>query len=262
MIPRIFALIAAGGSGSRAGGAKPKQYQVLAGRPVLAHTLRVFAALPGVNQTLVLTAPQDPHWPAFEQAWADNAGGAHDTLDTHDTDRGGAARASQPRRWTGVPRAGAARAQTVANGLDALLQMQGARLNDWVLVHDAARCLVTVAQMQGLIDACLHHPVGGLLATPVADTLKQAEQAQQGQPPCVRDTLDRSDKWLAQTPQMFRLGVLRDALCMAGDAVTDESSAVEALGLQPLLVRGSAHNIKLTWPEDFALAEAILQSRQ
>lgn len=243
-LSKIFVLIAAGGSGSRAGGSLPKQYQRVAGWPVLAHTLRAFGAVPGLTKLLVLTSPQDPHWAEFESSLA-------------------VANPAQPSpHWAQSPCAGATRAQTVANGLEALLQGgHGAALSDWVLVHDAARCLISATHIQALLDAVLPHPVGGLLALPVADTLKQADGAAPGQT-VVRDTLDRADKWLAQTPQMFRLGVLRDALRMAGDAVTDESSAVEALGLQPLLVRGSAHNIKLTWPEDFALAEAILQSRQ
>ena len=117
-----------------------------------------------------------------------------------------------------------------------------------MLVHDAARCLVTPALVDRLIDACVGDAVGGLVAQPLADTLKQEEQGR------VAATLPRSQKWLAQTPQMFRLGLLRRALAAAGDKVTDEASAVEALGLRPRLVPGSALNMKVTWPEDFALA--------
>ena len=149
---------------------------------------------------------------------------------------------------------GATRAQSVLNGLGAL-QAQGAAASDWVLVHDAARCLVTPAQIDALIDACQHDPVGGLLALPLPDTLKQAQAER------VAQTVDRRDKWLAQTPQMFRLGALQQALASAGDAVTDESSAMEALGLAPRLVAGSAQNFKVTYPEDFALAEAVLRAR-
>jgi 2-C-methyl-D-erythritol 4-phosphate cytidylyltransferase len=150
---------------------------------------------------------------------------------------------------------GATRAQSVANGLDSLLEGD-ADAQDWVLVHDAARCLVTPEQIDRLIDACLHDAVGGLLALPLPDTLKHAAQGR------VDGTLDRSDKWLAQTPQMFRIGALRDALQRCGEAVTDESSAMESLGLQPLLVEGSAQNFKVTYPQDFALAQAVLQSRR
>jgi len=146
----------------------------------------------------------------------------------------------------------------VRQGLDALLQA-GAETGDWVLVHDAARCLVTPGQIDQLIDACQHDAVGGLLAHKLPDTLKsEGSLERQGR---VAATLDRGDKWLAQTPQMFRIGVLRQALALAGAAVTDESSAIEMLGLAPRLVVGSAQNFKVTYPEDFALAEAILLNR-
>ncbi len=150
---------------------------------------------------------------------------------------------------------GATRAATVLNGLQALRQ-NDASAHDWVLVHDAARCLVTPTQIEALIAACEHDGVGGLLAQRVADTLKAASP--EGR---VATTLTRADKWLAQTPQMFRIGMLIDALQRAGDAVTDEASAIEALGLAPLLVPGSAQNFKLTYLEDFALAEALIGSR-
>jgi 2-C-methyl-D-erythritol 4-phosphate cytidylyltransferase len=150
---------------------------------------------------------------------------------------------------------GATRAQSVANGLDALLQ-QDAAPTDWVLVHDAARCLITPAQINTLIDACVLDSVGGLLALPLPDTLKAAKDGR------VAATLERSDKWLAQTPQMFRIGALKAALLAAGDSVTDESSAMEAVGCSPLLVEGSAQNFKVTYPQDFALAESVLLSRR
>ena len=153
-----------------------------------------------------------------------------------------------------APCGGATRAQSVANGLDALLQ-RGASPTDWVLVHDAARCLITPDQINTLIDVCLPDAVGGLLALPLPDTLKAAADGR------VAATLARSDKWLAQTPQMFRIGALQAALQFAGDAVTDESSALEAQGLRPLLVEGSAQNFKVTYRQDFALAESVLLSR-
>lgn len=149
---------------------------------------------------------------------------------------------------------GATRAQTVTNGLKTLSEA-GALPGDWVLVHDAARCLITAQQINALIDACLDDAVGGLLALPLPDTLKQAVDAR------VASTLERSDKWLAQTPQMFRLQDLAQALQAAGDAVTDESSAMEFVGKSPKLVRASAQNFKVTYPEDFALAAAVLSSR-
>ncbi|MDP3604165.1 MAG: 2-C-methyl-D-erythritol 4-phosphate cytidylyltransferase, partial [Polaromonas sp.] len=156
-----------------------------------------------------------------------------------------------------LPCGASSRAGSVFNGLQALLA-QGAALDDWVLVHDAARCLITSALIDQLIVACHSDPVGGLLAQPVPDTLKQGQDGR------VVETVSREGKWQAQTPQMFRLGALTQALKMAvtlGEAVTDEASAMEAAGLSPKLVRGSAHNFKVTYPEDFVLAEALIKSR-
>ncbi|MFZ4481355.1 MAG: IspD/TarI family cytidylyltransferase, partial [Rhodoferax sp.] len=147
------------------------------------------------------------------------------------------------------------RASSVFGGLGFLLS-QGAVRQDWVLVHDAARCLVTSTQINALIDRCEEDPVGGLLAHKLPDTLKRAVNGR------ATATLDRGDKWLAQTPQMFRIGMLADAMALAGEEVTDESSAMERSGFHPLLVPGSAQNFKLTYPEDFALAEAVLSARR
>ena len=157
-----------------------------------------------------------------------------------------------------APCGGASRAESVRNGLLALREA-GASEADWVLVHDAARCLIKAEQVDALIDACESDAVGGLLALKLPDTLKSEVDGR------VSATLDRSDKWLAQTPQMFRLGALLDALQARADSgfegVTDEASAMEMAGHSPRLVPGSAQNFKVTYPEDFALAEAILRSR-
>jgi len=188
------------------------------------HTLAAFAAVPRIADLLVVVAPGD-HF--FEQHSAPvlvaNCGGC-------------------------------TRARSVFNGLNVLLT-HGAMPVDWVLVHDAARCLVTPAQINALIDACEHDEVGGLLAHKLADTLKCESDGR------VVATLERGDKWLAQTPQMFRIGALVDALQQAGDQVTDEASAMEAMGHRPKLVPGDAQNFKVTYAEDFALAEIILRSR-
>ena len=226
--PRCHALVPCAGSGSRAGTAQPKQYQPLAGRPLVHHTLAALGAVARIDRLLVVVAPGD------------------DTL-------------RQPgARWQLADCGGATRAESVCNGLDHLLA-SGAAPQDWVLVHDAARCLVTPALIDALIDACLPDAVGGLLALPLPDTLKRAQDGR------VAATVERADKGLAQTPQMFRIGALRAALAphaASGFAgITDEASAMEAAGQRPLLVRGSALNIKVTWPEDFALAEALLASR-
>ena len=192
------------------------------------HTLAAFAGVKRLEKTLVVVAPNDVFFDALpEKSFAVAACG------------------------------GASRADSVRQGLNAL-QQAGAEAGDWVLVHDAARCLVTPDEINQLIDACQHDDVGGLLAHKLPDTLK-CEAAGR-----VAGTLDRSDKGLAQTPQMFRIGLLMralDAAESAGHVVTDESSAIEALGLAPKLVAGSAQNFKVTYPEDFALAEAILLSR-
>jgi 2-C-methyl-D-erythritol 4-phosphate cytidylyltransferase len=186
------------------------------------HTLDAFAAVERLAGTLVVVSDGDDFFDAFS-ARVVNCGGA-------------------------------TRAKSVSNGLGALL-VHGAVASDWVLVHDAARCLITANQINALIDACVGDGVGGLLALPLPDTLKSANNGR------VAATLERSDKWLAQTPQMFRLGALKAALQAAGDAVTDESSAMEFVGLSPLLVEGSAQNFKVTYPQDFALAESVLLSR-
>lgn len=224
--PRCFALVPAAGVGTRSGAEGPKQYVPLAGRPMMAHTLAALAAVPALEATLVVLSPEDDRFeaalPGFE-GWLSRCGGA-------------------------------TRAETVANGLDELIA-RGAAPHDWVLVHDAARCLLRPEWVEALITACADDEVGGLLALPVADTLKQASQGR------VMDTVDRQHKWAAQTPQMFRLGLLKPALLQAGAAVTDEASAVEALGHQPLLVEGTLENFKVTWPADFALAERLLKTR-
>ena len=227
--PRCYALVPCAGVGERAGTGVPKQYAQLRGRAGVAHTLDALRAVPRLAATLLVLAPDDR---IFESLVPGAAG---------------------HRTW--VERCGGAtRAQSVTNGL-AVLREHGARDGDWVLVHDAARCLLRPEWVERLIDACAGDEVGGLLALPLADTLKAAHGDR------VAATLDRAGKWLAQTPQMFRLGLLQRALARSGDAVTDESAAVEALGLQPRLVPGEAENIKLTWPADFVLAQRLLETR-
>jgi 2-C-methyl-D-erythritol 4-phosphate cytidylyltransferase len=228
--PRCYALVPCAGVGERAGVGGPKQYREIAGRSVVAHTLAALARVPRLAGTLVVVAPEDrvfeAHVPAV-QAWVSRVGGA-------------------------------TRAASVLNGLQALAG-RGARDDDWVLVHDAARCLLQPADVERLIAACEGDAVGGLLALPVADTLKR-EGTGPGEGR-VSATVERRAMWQAQTPQMFRLGLLREALRAAGDAVTDEASAIEALGHAPRLVAGSLENFKLTWPADFALAERLLRTR-
>ena len=227
--PRCFALVPCAGVGERAGGNGPKQYAMVAGRTVVAHTLAALAAVPRLVATLVVLAPGDESFerdvpiPGDASLWVARCGGA-------------------------------TRAATVAAGL-AELRQRGVTNHDWVLVHDAARCLVQPAWVERLINACFDDDVGGLLALPVADTLKRSANDR------VVSTVDRREIWTAQTPQMFRLGLLARALSEAGEGVTDEASAVEQLGLQPRLVRGELENFKLTWPGDFGLAQRLLETR-
>ena len=225
---RLFALLPCAGTGSRAGTAGPKQYEPLLGVPLVLHTLSAFHAVDRIDHVLVAVSPGDRFL----------------SVDDPQTQL--------------VRCGGATRAQSVFNGLQALRE-SGVPDIDWVLVHDAARCLVTPAQVDALIDACWNDAVGGLLALPLPDTLKAEAHGR------VAATVDRSDKWLAQTPQMFRLGALHAALSLTADrgfaGVTDEASAMEMAGHAPQLVRGSAQNFKVTYPEDFALAEAVLRSR-
>ncbi len=233
---RCYALVPCAGVGARAGTAGPKQYAPLAGQPLIARTLAALARVPRLAATLVVLAPGD------------------DEFERHAPAHVGAA------CWT-ARCGGATRAATVAAGL-AELAARGAADGDWVLVHDAARCLVEPAAVDRLINACLYDAVGGLLALPLADTLKQAQPpatAAAGlHPTRTAATIGRTGKWLAQTPQMFRLGLLRSALAAADGDVTDDAGAVEALGLAPLLVVGDRANLKLTWPEDFRFAARLV----
>lgn len=236
---RFFALLPSAGVGARAQAqgqpAWPKQYQSLAGRPVLAHTLAAFEALGTELVGLaVVISPEDALLSQLLPGL-------------------------QAQGVTVLRSGGATRADSVRQGLTDWAALPGGPLpQDWVLVHDAARCLVTPEQIRRLIHTCRDDAVGGLLALPLPDTLK-AEQAGR-----VAQTLERSDKWLAQTPQMFRWQDLAHALQQAAErglAITDEASALEAQGLAPRLVPGSAQNFKITYPEDFALAEAVLRAR-
>jgi 2-C-methyl-D-erythritol 4-phosphate cytidylyltransferase len=222
---RCFALVPCAGTGSRAGTNGPKQYERIAGHPMVWYTLAAFAAVKRISKTVVVVAPGDGF---FERNPTSAA--------------------------LVVPCGGATRAASVRNGLYELGRA-GAAERDWVLVHDAARCLITPELIDSLIDACGEDPVGGLLAHQLVDTLKREEGGR------VAATLERHDKWLAQTPQMFRLGMLLEAIERAGANITDEAGAIEGLGHHPLLVQGGTQNFKVTYPEDFAIAEAVLKGR-
>ncbi len=226
---RHYAIDPAAGSGSRFGAEKPKQYLDLLGRPLIFHTLAALCACPDIERVWVVLAPDDPWWPRTD--WSELGS----KLET-------------------VRCGGATRAESVSNGLQAAAMV--AADDDWVLVHDAARPCLSPAMLDALFDELAKDPVGGILAVPVADTLKRADAEQR-----VAATEPRDGLWQAQTPQMFRYGLLCDALQKCRD-VTDEAGAVEALGLRPKLVRGDATNLKVTYPADLPLAAMILRARK
>jgi len=228
--PRFHVVIPCAGTGSRAGVDIPKQYALLAGIPMVMHTLKAFSGVAGLGHALLVVSPQDTYMSELLIQYPQPA-------------------------FQCVPRGGTTRAQSVLGGLRSL-QERGSDPMDWVLVHDAARCLITSRLIQALLQACAQDPTGGLLALPLPDTLKASVGDR------VSATLSRSDKWLAQTPQMFRLGALTQALEQPTENITDEASAMEAKGHTPLLVEGASFNFKVTYPQDWALAESVLNDRQ
>ena len=233
-----YAVIPAAGTGSRFGAGMPKQYLPLNGAPLIQHTLQALLSDARIAQVVVVLSPDDTHW--HEACLPTGAAG----------------------RVRVVHTGGATRADSVVNGIKWLQSNLDVNQEDWVLVHDAARPCLMTTQLADLIDALADDPVGGLLAIPVADTLKRGDTAAR-----VMATVDRQQLWQAQTPQMFRLGLLQLALTAAladpetAAAVTDEASAIEMLGHQPRLVPGAYDNFKVTWPGDFALAERLLSTR-
>ena len=227
---RYWLIMAAAGSGRRMASTVPKQYLQIMGKTVLEHSLDRLLSLPLVAGGVLVLAPDDQHWESLNY---------------------------RPDKPLWLARGGDERAQSVFNGLQALATR--AAEDDWVMVHDAARPCVRQADLIHLCESIRNDPVGGLLAVPVKDTLKQGDAALR-----VITTVDRSTLWQAQTPQVFRLSVLRQALNTAlqqGSLVTDEASAIERLGLPVRLVAGHYDNIKITTQEDILLAEFYL-SRQ
>jgi 2-C-methyl-D-erythritol 4-phosphate cytidylyltransferase len=227
---RRWAIVPAAGQGTRFGNGEPKQYTPLLGRPVISWTLETLLAEESLAGVVVALTGNDS-------------------------------------QWHGLPEAASARVQTCTGGsrreasvCNALAALAGrAADTDWVLVHDAARPCLRHADLQRLFAEVADDPVGGLLAVPVSDTLKRADAQQR-----IEQTVERHGLWRALTPQMFRYGLLYRALCLCIErerAVTDEAAAIESLGLQPRVVHGHADNIKITNPEDAALAAAILVSQ-
>ncbi len=223
---RHYAIVPAAGSGARFGAEIPKQYLELAGRPLIHHALAALCRCPRIERVWVVLSPGDAWWASFDWSMLGD-------------------------KLQAVFCGGATRAESVANGLEAAAGVLAAE--DWVLVHDAARPCLSQSMLASLFDQLADDPVGGLLAVPVADTLKRADAEQR-----VAATEARDGLWQAQTPQMFRYGLLRQAL-NGQRGVTDEAGAIEASGFKPRLVRAEATNLKVTFPADLRLAELILQ---
>jgi 2-C-methyl-D-erythritol 4-phosphate cytidylyltransferase len=228
----FHALIPAGGGGARFGAERPKQYLALAGKPMLWHAVKS-VCVPPVENVFVVLAPEDGEfarhdWSAFEG------------------------------RLEPLYCGGATRRDSVYNGMVAA--MAAVNADDWMLVHDAARPCLPAQDLANLITETREDSIGGILALPSADTVKRAGKDEAGTQR-IAGTEDRTQLWLAQTPQMFRCGLLMEALKKAKSPVTDEASAVEQMGLRPRLVAGSRENIKVTFAEDLKIAEAILEKR-
>lgn len=217
-------IIPAAGVGNRMANVLPKQYIALGGKPMISHSIQVFFNHPRIAAIHVALNPEDDFWRSLTLE-------PESRLHLH---------------YTG----GATRAKTVLNTLHAIAPKL--HDDDWVLVHDAARPGLTHALLDQLINQLENDTVGGLLALPVADTLKQSAADNQ-----VKQTISRANLWQAQTPQMFRYGTLKNALSQFKDSVTDEAEAIEELGLSPKLVQGELRNLKVTYPQDLTLLEAL-----
>ena len=236
-----WAVVPAAGIGRRMGAEKPKQYLKLLNKTVIEHSLAPFCDHPLIAGIVVAIAEDDPHWQTL-------AVSRHPKIS--------------------CVQGGAERCHSVLNGLNHLAAARAAD-DDWVLAHDAARPCVKSADLDLLIAAVKDHAVGGLLAAPLGDTVKRAEQGGvpgEGPAPAatyeVQTTVSRDGLWRALTPQMFRLSTLRESLAAVvakGEVATDEAQAMESQGRKPLLVPAGAHNIKIARPEDLAFAEFHLR---
>jgi 2-C-methyl-D-erythritol 4-phosphate cytidylyltransferase len=242
-VAHYWLVMPAAGVGRRFGTARPKQYASLQGHTVIEWALAPFLTDPGCVGAVVVLAADDSYWPEVADALTRLPGRSAELI---------------------VATGGAERSHTVRNGLAAL--ETGAASDDWILVHDAARPCLTRSDLQQLLEHLGSHPVGGLLATPAADTLKRAgdNPGAEGYRE-IDQTVDRAGLWRALTPQMFRYQALCEALdraFAAGRAPTDEAQALEWAGQRPVLVQGSATNIKITSADDLLLAAALLGARE
>ncbi len=221
---KFHVIIPAAGSGSRMQSDAPKQYLKLHSQPLIQHVLKVFDLSAKITSIHVVLSPNDTHW-------------HNDFLHTS-------------KKISVHYVGGETRAQTVLNALNAMT----VDAQDWVLVHDAARPGLSNRLLSLLINTLEFDAVGGLLALPLADTLKRADTNN-----CVETTISREALWQAQTPQMFKYGTLKTALESYAGSPTDEAQAIEALGLKPKLVTGELQNMKVTYPQDLAVLTALLK---
>lgn len=230
---KFFALIPAAGSGSRMENKLPKQYLSLAGRPMIYHAVRTLCLSSEITSVFVVLDSEDSEWLKYD--WSEFSS-----------------------KLIVFNCGGETRAMSILNGLKTASEASFIGDDDWVLVHDAARPCLSKELLKKLLNELADDAVGGLLAVPLSDTLKRS-----GANDRVKKTESRKDLWQAQTPQMFRYKLLMDALCKPDSIImTDDASAVEALGLYPKLVLGDVRNIKITYPQDLTLAELILRAQQ
>jgi len=240
---KCHALLPTAGSGLRLGGALPKQFQQLAGKPMLAYAVEAFIKSPHIESIWLGVSPS-----FIEHPLLNNLSNLFD----------------EKKPIHILPTGGPTRQETVRNTLAAMLEA-GLNQQDWVLVHDAARPGITPDLIDKLVTAVNTERVGGLLAIPLADTLKQADldSVIAGNIPHSEKTIPREHLWQAQTPQMFGISALHEALVNAirlEADITDEASAMELAGFQPLLIEGATRNFKVTHPADWDLMQLLLQS--
>lgn len=234
---KYFGLVPAGGVGRRFGGDTPKQYAMLGSQTVLEHSVQALLADPRIEKVFVVFSKADSTGPTL---FSGNS------------------------RVSCLFLAGAERVNTVLNALNHLLGNFMVNETDWILVHDAARPGLFPQALRALIDQASEHVVGGFLAMPVVDTLKKTSVAEEGEV-IAQHTVQRDHLWAAQTPQMFRAQALSMAIseCLfKGAVLTDDASAIETMGISPLVVQGHLENMKITLPDDLRLVAKLLDLNQ
>lgn len=230
----IWAVLPAAGIGRRMGSSIPKQYLSIDGAPLILHSLRRLSAVKKIEKIVVVIHPEDSRWAELEKSIKEEFGNRIITV-----------------------MGGGERYQSVLNGLTALTEFAGK--DDWVLVHDAVRPCVRTSDIENLIQKASLHSIGGLLGSPVDNTLKRVDKELM-----VIETVDRESYWNALTPQMFRFALLKESIqtvVVSGEQVTDEAAAMEVAGFKPIMIAGQKDNIKITVEADLVLASQILKNQ-